>query len=1148
MLDEPLGSRRADRNHPIPVDFGVELPTANLFVGRGAELAELAAGLDTAMGGHGRLFLISGEPGIGKTRLAAEFTSAARSRGALVHWGRCWEAGGAPSYWPWVEVIRQVLRGVDPPTPGDLGRHASYLVQLVPELADQLGTTLDAAPPPADPDSARFYVFDAVAALLRCAASRRPLVVIVDDFHVADRASALLLAFLARTLADCPVLFIGTYRDHEARASEDLVEPLAELARHARRLTLRGLAAKDVTLLIENAAGRRPSHRLVTSIHGVTDGNPFFVDEILRLLASQGRLGEASDATTPSLGIPDGVREAVRRRLEPLAEESTPMLELAAVTGREFDASVLRVAADLDLIAVVDALDQPARHGLILPVPGATGRFSFRHALIRDVVYDGLSPARRLRLHRQIGEAFETLSAGDPDRYVAELAHHFLAAAPCGQDDRFVEHGARAARQALRRMAFEDAVALYQRTIDALNYARPDERRRCELLLALAEAKEWANDPRGSRAAAEQVAAIARRLEAADLLAKAALVVGGIDALKSTASSRCDGAADLLQEALQVVSPHETATRARLRSRLALQQLATGSRAKALGVSAEAVVEARHSGDREALAHALIARHAVLLGPDYLDERSAIARELLELATALGSREFEMRGLALRLMNHFDLGEIQALEEALEQHARLAEETSDPFERWINLMGRSARALLIGQFEEAKRLSRQAFELTRSVPGPHAFEANGPMSYVAQTILIQDAEYSDVPDSRIPDPDLIGYYRARHPEVACWHVASLHQLTRLRRIEAVRREVDVLAARNFTDLERNSTWLAAMSYLSEAVALISDRERAAILYPMLLPYSELNATISFITTRGSIGRSLGLLAVTMGEHADAIRHFEAALATNRRMGARPQVAVTLLDYAKTLLRRSDSGTVSQARELVEQARAIAQELGMDGLANECAVLLERRGDLDGGVIGSPLATHFHLAKDGQFWTLSRAGQRILLKDAKGLTYLAELLRHPNRDIHALDLLALLAGTSAGETCASTAGAAEGLAPDERGGAADEVLDARARHAYQRQLATLQEQLEAAEAAAEPERILALRQEVDSLRRELARATGLGGRSRRASNAERARVNVTRTIRLALTRIVEVSPELGSDLAQQIRTGTFCCYAPDRAST
>jgi hypothetical protein len=615
-------------------------------------------------------------------------------------------------------------------------------------------------------------------------------------------------------------------------------------------------------------------------------------------------------------------------------------------------------------------------------------------------------------------------------------------------------------------------------------------------------------------------------------------VVGGIDALKFTASSRCAGAADLLREALDVVSPDEKATRARLRGRLALQHVFAGSRSEALAGSAEAIADARSSGDREALVHSLIARHAVVFGPDHMAERCAIAREILDHAVALGSLEFEMRAHALHVTNLFDQGEIDAMDAAIEHHARLAEKTSDPFERWVNMMWHSARAVLIGHFAEADRLSHQALEWTRSVPGPHAFELNGPMGWAAQRILIQEAQYSGVPDAEV-----IEHYRARHPEVSAWQVALLHRVTRLGLVEEARREIDSLCARDFVSCARNGTWLAAMSYLTDAVALTADQERAAVLYPMLLPYSDLTATISFISTRGSVSRSLGLLAATMGNVKDATRHFDAALAKNRRMGARPLVAVTLLDYGRFLARVSNH----RGRELVGEGLSIARELGMEGLIRECEEqLVEQRGRESKGAATAP-AHSVHLTRSGHFWTLSHGGQTVLLKHAKGLTYLAELLRHPDRDIHALDLLALVAEAPDDDPSAATADA-DNLVVGTQRVTAEDVIDAKARRAYRRQLSALEDQLQAAEKSGEPERVLTLREELRSVRRELARATALGGRPRRASDAERARISVTRTIRLALTRIAEVSPELGGELARRIRTGTFCRYASAGATS
>jgi len=235
----------------------------------------------------------------------------------------------------------------------------------------------------------------------------------------------------------------------------------------------------------------------------------------------------------------------------------------------------------------------------------------------------------------------------------------------------------------------------------------------------------------------------------------------------------------------------------------------------------------------------------------------------------------------------------------------------------------------------------------------------------------------------------------------------------------------------------------------------------------------------------------------------------------------------------------------KAAELVEEALAIATELGMAGLGKKCSALSALLND-GSSVAESPTRPDPgpRLEKAGQFWILAHADERVPLKDAKGLAYIAELMRHPDREIHALDLLALVGGDRvAGSISEDTSSAC--IALRARGSYADDVLEARARRTYQRRVAALSTDLEAAEAGGDPEQILTLREELATLRRELARATGLGGRSRASSDSERARISVTRTIRLALTRIAEAAPELGGELAGRIRTGTFCVYVREQ---
>ena len=260
----------------------------------------------------------------------------------------------------------------------------------------------------------------------------------------------------------------------------------------------------------------------------------------------------------------------------------------------------------------------------------------------------------------------------------------------------------------------------------------------------------------------------------------------------------------------------------------------------------------------------------------------------------------------------FEIGDIATADAAMEAHGRLAEETADPFERWANLVWRAAAGLLEGRFDEAATLCGRAMDLVRSVPGPHTADLYGPVSFVGQTILIQEGRHDTLPDMAV-----VTQYRSRYPEVSAWRLANLARLARTGAIDELRQELVVLGKHGFADFERNGTWLAAMSWLSEAIELAGDRDRATVLYPILLPFADRIATVSHIASRGSISRSLGLLAATMESWDESDRHFAAANAMHRRMGARPHIALTCHDHARMLLRsgrpRVKSGHASWPR-------------------------------------------------------------------------------------------------------------------------------------------------------------------------------------------------------------------------------------------
>jgi predicted ATPase len=394
------------------------------FVGREAELAALAVDLDAAAGGRGGVVLLAGEPGVGKTRLAEELAAHATTQGAVVLWGRCWEGEGAPAFWPWVQIVRAYVEAVDPAVlRQDMGAGAADIAQVVPAVHDRLPDL--PTPPPVEPEAARFRLFDSLAGFLRAAAARRPLLLVLDDLHWADAPSLALLRFLGRELEGAGLLVVGIYRHTEVDRGHPLLATLADLTRgqHHRRLRLGGLDQREVASFVALVTGVEPSSELASAVHRQTDGNPFFVTEVVRLLASQDRLDHAeTDLPALAAGLPEGVRAVVAERLGRLSDGCQGVLEVAAVLGRDFQLPALEPATGLDPARLLELLEEAETARVVAAVPGGLGRWRFAHALVREVLYEGLPAARRIRLHGRVGEALEAVYEADPGPHLADGA------------------------------------------------------------------------------------------------------------------------------------------------------------------------------------------------------------------------------------------------------------------------------------------------------------------------------------------------------------------------------------------------------------------------------------------------------------------------------------------------------------------------------------------------------------------------------------------------------------------------------------------------------------------------------------------------------------------------------------------------------
>jgi DNA-binding SARP family transcriptional activator len=904
------------------------------FVGREEELGELLRGLGDAFAGHGRVFLLEGEPGIGKSRLADELVRVARSRGATVLVGRSWEAGGAPAFWPWVQALRSYVRAADVEAlRAELGTGAGELAQILPDLRE-LFTDLP-QPVALESEGARFRLFDAVAEFLRNASKRRPIVLFLDDLHAADAPSLLLLQFLARVLASTGMVVVGAYRDVDPIPGQQLTALLAEVAREpvTRRLSLRGLSERDVAAYVESTASELASPTLVAAVHGETEGNPLFIGEIVRLLSVEGVPSESS-GTVP-LSIPQTVRDVIARRLSHLSEECNHALRLASVLGREFALAALARMAGISEDDLLDALDEAAGARVVSDVPGDAGRLRFAHVLIRDALYDRIPAPRRVRLHLQVVDALEGLCGEDPGPYLAELAHHSIAGNDVANG---LLYARRAGDRALSLLAYEEAARLYRMALQALElYSASDETMRCHLLLSLGEAELRAGDGEAAKELFFEAAEIARRLALPRELARAAVGYGGQMVFGRAGSDA--RLVPLLEEGLAALGVDDVELRARLLARLAGALRDEHSRGRRDALSKEAVELARGTGNATALAYALNGRAAAIIAPDTVAEVLALGTELRAVGERAGDAEVIVQGLSHLIIAKLVGGDVSGADEDLALARAISEERGQPAHLWQVGEWRAVFALAGGRLSEGEELASEVLAVGERM---HA-GISTPVYLLQQYTLADFRGHLEEVESQIRE--LVVQYPAR-PVFRC---AVAYLEARLKRFSAARRTLEELARDDVSALPFDQEWLFAMSFLGETSALVADTESAPVLYRLLAPWAALNAVDVAEGIRGAVPRYLGLLATTMERWSDAERHFEDALAANERMGFRPWLARTHDDYARMLLARDRSGDRGRAGKLLEAAIETYRELGMDGYLGSASVLVQKLGGRRAGL-------------------------------------------------------------------------------------------------------------------------------------------------------------------------------------------------------
>ena len=1072
----PLGSRRSSRP----------------FVGRGRELEELQEALEEAAAGRGGVMIVTGDAGIGKTRLLTEVADQAAAREWAVLTGRCWEEGGAPAYWPWIQVVRAAG--------GDFEEIA----------APSAGSAVEQA----DPESVRFALFDAVTRFLLDRAGERPVLIVLEDLHAADEASLLLLRFLGEAIASAPIAVLCSYRDGEPRVRE-LASLFAGLVRIGRRLPLRGLSQQEVEAYVARVVGEEGTPSLATRLHSITGGNPFFLGELIRAVDADELSGWASAGNAdPTWRIPEEVRVVIRRRIDRLSSEASSVLQLAAVSGRELDLGVLEAMSRLSPSRLVDALGEALDAGVL--VEDADGqRQAFAHELVRETLYVDLSARRRAELHLQMGGVLEELGRGDPDRRLSEIAHHLALAAPLGDMQKAIVYLEKAGDRAVMLLAYEEAARHYARGLQLLG-TDPEgaDRRRCDLLLRLGDAQWRAGDVGAARSSFEDATVVARRLGEGELLARAALgyvtALGGF-LLYARFEVGATGA-DLLAEALAALPERDSSLRVILLSRLALELYSANEPIERRAtVSNEAVEVARRIGDLRALVTAFHARHWTLTVPERVLERLEHTEEMLAAAEQIADREMEFLAHNARFHCFLELGDGPALDREIEAMAEIADLIRQPSYLWHTVCLRVVRAILDARYADAEELAATALQLGRLRQSEYP-------TYVFQYAQLFAIRWAQ---GRLREfwPS-IRAHGDLFPWIPRWRDALV--AAELGDQRAARAEVERHARSGFADMPRDGLWLLHLCALAEACILIGDERRGRLLYELLLPHGDRNAVSYTQQPFGPVALRLGMLASMSGQWEDAERHFVSARERCEALGARGVLPRVLYEHARMLIARAGTGDEQMAAAHLEEAAALGEELGLPGLLERIVAL---RDAPPAAVTPDPAL----FRREGEIWTIGYEGEMFRLRDVKGLRYIAFLLGSPGRETHAVEL----------------AQAVEGLTEHIRAdGPPGPALDAQAKDAYRRRLEELGEELEEARGWGDPERVARAEVEIDALTEQLVQALGLGGRDRAgASPAERARVSVTKAIRSAIKTIERHSSALGKHLTVSIRTGQFCSYAP-----
>jgi tetratricopeptide (TPR) repeat protein len=914
-------------------------PTGDALVGRSAEVARFGEVLGAVQEGHSRVVALTGESGVGKSRLAEDLARRAHDHGAVVLVGRAREELPVP-FGPFRDALAHLVTHVDASILAEhVSEHGAVLGRIVPELSTRLGP-LD-EPAPTDAETELYRLYRAVVGLLEDLASVRPVVIVLDDLHLADRSTVHLARFLADE-AVTGLLVLAVYRPGELDTDNPLNDLRAEQSAAGRlvALDLDGLDTGSVATLVEQVVGHdlpAPARRIAEIIARETDGNPFFVTEMVRHLREEGGVGFDGRSAPTDLGVvvslPATVLEVVRRRVQRLGVAAERVLAAAAVLGLEFDTGVLATLAGVDDEVLVAELERASAAGLLRPSPRQAGTCTFAHGIVGRTLYGDLSPMRRSQLHRQAAQVLQRVVGGDPGAVVdlgpvTEVARHAYE----GRDRMTTRSAIAWAREAARRadaqLAPGEAIRWFERALEMADEIDPDVRLLCELLLGLGVAQRDAGVS-GFGDTLRRAGGLARELGIPELQAEVALA--NFRGFWSTSGSVDADRIEELQQARAALGGDDHPAAARLLATTAVE-LGFGEDPEArLALSDEAVAMGRRLGQPATLAYLLRSWELVHRLPWFLDQRLAVAEEHHALAEQLDDPVEWFWAVNSYSIVALERGDAELFRRLVPQVLPAAAATGQRLLEWIGGFVVINAHLIEGRADEAERLMECNHEVGQEAGMPdegevyasHLFEIRRAQGRVDELVDLLVAVVEAAPDIEAFRPALGICYR---------------DLGRRDGLDLFREDVDD----GFARYRHNGLWLASMTMNAELAAFFDDEEAALLLRERLLPWRD--QIVWTGTTAGrSVAGAVGQLAVTLGRFDEAEDLLSQAVDLHRSLRSPAWTAESLLSIAALHSARGGPGDEVRARQALAEATALAASVGAGTLLRRAELAAEAVG-------------------------------------------------------------------------------------------------------------------------------------------------------------------------------------------------------------